>query len=177
MKLLDLNRRLVLAGLLTATLPVLLPRTFSATVHAAEDAPTLKIEGAVATPLALTADDLGHMPRTTASLTHDGTSTSYEGVSLYDILVKAGVPFGRDMTGKPMASYLLATSRDGYQVVFSLAELDPKFAGEKVIIADKADGAPLPNREQPFRIIVPQDKMGARCMYSLIKLEVVRLRQ
>jgi DMSO/TMAO reductase YedYZ molybdopterin-dependent catalytic subunit len=137
----------------------------------------LKIEGAIATPLQLTAADLDKMPRATATLTADGTTTTYEGVLLYDILVKAGWQFGRGMTGKGMASYLIATGKDGYQVVFALPEIDPMFGGARVIIADKADGAPLPATQQPFRIVAPQDKMHARSIYSLLKIEVVRLRQ
>lgn len=148
-------------------------------VYAASDtpaAPVLTVAGAVSTPLSLTAEDLDKMPRATATLTADGTTTTYEGVLLYDILVKAGWQFGRAMTGKPMASYLIATGKDGYQVVFALPEIDPQFSGAKVIIADKEDGAPLPGREQPFRIVAPEDKMHARSIYSLVKLEVVRLR-
>jgi DMSO/TMAO reductase YedYZ molybdopterin-dependent catalytic subunit len=152
----------------------------STTVYAAPDsvaAPAvLKVEGAVPTPLSLTAEDLAKLPRATATLSADGTTTTYEGVLLYDILVKAGWQFGRGMTGKPMASYLIATGKDGYQVVFALPEIDPQFSGAKVLIADKADGAALPAREQPFRIVAPEDKMHARSIYSLVKLEVVRLR-
>jgi DMSO/TMAO reductase YedYZ molybdopterin-dependent catalytic subunit len=152
----------------------------STTVYAAPDtvaAPAvLKVEGAVPTPLSLTAEDLAKMPRATAPLTADGTTTTYEGVLLYDILVKAGWQFGHGMTGKPMASYLIATGKDGYEVVFALPEIDPQFSGAKVIIADKADGTALPAREQPFRIVAPEDKMHARSIYSLVKLEVVRLR-
>lgn len=150
------------------------------TVYAAPNnvaAPVLTVAGAVPTPLSLTAEDLDKMPRATATLTADGGASTYEGVLLYDILVKAGWQFGRAMTGKPMASYLLATGKDGYQVVFALAEIDPQFSGAKVIIADKVDGAALPGREQPFRIVAPEDKMHARSIYSLVKLEVVRLRQ
>jgi hypothetical protein len=92
------------------------------------------------------------------------------------LLAKAGWQFGRGMTGKGMASYVIATARDGYQVVFALAELDPMFAGEKVLIADSADGAALPGREMPFRVVAPGDKMHARSIYSVVKIEVVRLR-
>jgi Oxidoreductase molybdopterin binding domain len=150
------------------------------TVYAAPDAvaapAVLKVEGAVPTPLSLTSEDLDKMPRATAQLSADGTTTTYEGVLVYDILLKAGWQFGRGMTGKPMASYLIATGKDGYEVVFALPEIDPQFSGAKVIIADKADGAALPAREQPFRIVAPEDKMHARSIYSLVKLEVVRLR-
>jgi DMSO/TMAO reductase YedYZ molybdopterin-dependent catalytic subunit len=149
-------------------------------VYAAPDtvAPpaVLKVEGAVPTPLSLTSEDLAKMPRATAQLTADGTTTTYEGVLLYDILVKAGWQFGHSMTGKPMASYLIASGKDGYEVVFALPEIDPQFSGAKVIIADKADGTALPAREQPFRIVAPEDKMHARSIYSLVRLEVVRLR-
>jgi DMSO/TMAO reductase YedYZ molybdopterin-dependent catalytic subunit len=156
------------------------PLAKSTTVYAAPDTvavpAVLQVEGAVATPLSLTTEDLAKMPRATAQLTADGTTSTYEGVLLYDILVKAGWQFGHGMTGKPMASYLIATGKDGYQVVFALPEIDPQFSGAKVIIADKADGAALPAREQPFRIVAPEDKMHARSIYSLVKLEVVRLR-
>jgi hypothetical protein len=80
------------------------------------------------------------------------------------------------MAGKLMASYLLATARDGYQVVFSLPEIDPAFDGSKVIVAYERNGVALPAREQPIRIIAPEDKMHARSIYSLVKLDVVRLR-
>ena len=149
-------------------------------VYAAPDtvaAPAvLKVDGAVPTPLSLTSEDLAKMPRATAQLTADGTTTTYEGVLLYDILLKAGWQFGHSMTGKPMASYLIASGKDGYEVVFALPEIDPQFSGAKVIIADKADGTALPAREQPFRIVAPEDKMHARSIYSLVRLEVVRLR-
>jgi len=144
---------------------------------AAQAATPAALEVVGPTPLSLTAADLAKMPRATATLTADGNTTTYEGVLLYDILTTAGVPFGRAMTGKPMASYLIATAKDGYQIIFSLAEIDPMFSGTKVIIADKSDGAPLPATQQPFRIVAPQDKMHARSIYSLVKLEVVRLRQ
>jgi hypothetical protein len=143
----------------------------------AADAPVLlKVEGAVKTPLALTAEDLAQMPRSTAQFERDGEPSTYEGVLLYDILVKAGVPFGREMPGKPMASYILATARDGYQVVFALPEIDPAFVGARVLVADKRDGGPLLAIQKPLQMIAPQDKLHARSMWSLAKIEVVRLR-
>ena len=140
-------------------------------------ATVLTVAGAVPAQLTLTAEDLAKMPRATAALTSDGNTTTYEGVLLYDILAKAGWQFGRGMTGKGMASYVIVIAKDGYQVVFSLAEIDPMFGGAKVIIADKADGAALPGREKPFRVVAPGEKMHARSIYSLVKIEVVRLRQ
>jgi DMSO/TMAO reductase YedYZ molybdopterin-dependent catalytic subunit len=143
----------------------------------AQDEPVLlTVGGAVKTPLSLTAKDLDQMPRNTAEFERDGETATYEGVLLYDILVKAGVPFGRAMTGKPMASYILATARDGYAVVFALPEIDPIFMGARVLIANKRNGGPLPNLQQPLQMIAPQDKLHARSVYSLAKIEIVRLR-
>ena len=168
------SRRAVVAGLVLAL--VCVGSGFAVGQAPAAAPAVLIVEGAIATPLSLTAEDLDKMPRATATLTADGTTTTYEGVLLYDILVKAGWQFGHGMTGKGMASYVLATAKDGYQVLFSPAEVDPMFAGAKVIIADKADGAALPGREGPFRVVAPQDKMHARSIYSLVKIEVVKLR-
>jgi hypothetical protein len=41
--------------------------------------------------LALTADDLAKFPRGTARFERDGEISTYEGVLLYDLLVRAGV--------------------------------------------------------------------------------------
>ena len=169
-------RCVVLASLMLVSLAGWSQSAFATPPDAAAPPAVLKVEGAVTTPLSLTAEDLDKMPRSTATLTADGNTTTYEGVLLYDILVKAGWQFGRGMTGKGMASYVIATAKDGYQVVFALAEIDPMFGGAKVMIADKADGATLPATQQPFRVVAPGDKMHARSIYSLLKIEVVRLR-
>jgi hypothetical protein len=143
---------------------------------AAEPAVLLRVEGAVTTPLTLTVDDLAKMPRSTASRTEEGETVNYEGVLLYDVLVKAGVPFGKPMYGKSMAKYILATAKDGYQVVFALPEIDPAFVGSRVLLADKRNGGPLYPTQQPIQVIAPQDKLPARSMFSLVKIEVVALR-
>jgi hypothetical protein len=149
--------------------------TFAASSRA--DPPVLlTVDGAVQKPLVLTADDLAKFPRVTAKFERDGETSTYEGVLLYDLLVKAGVPFGRAMTGKPMASYILAVARDGYAVVIALPEIDPAFMGAQVVVADKRDGGPLPGPQQPLQLITPQDKLHARSVYSLSRIEVVRLR-
>ena len=155
------------------------------TVAAAQAA--LTVEGAGAATLTLTADELAKMPRTTTTLTSEGKpvdgkpaevkTTTYEGVLLCDILTKAGWQFGHGMTGKGMASYVVATGKDGYQVVFSMGEIDPMFGGEKLMLADKANGTALTGREAPFRMVAPGEKMHARSIFGVVKLEVVRLRK
>jgi DMSO/TMAO reductase YedYZ molybdopterin-dependent catalytic subunit len=114
-------------------------------VLAAQTAPDaadkVMVDGDVSAPLTLTVADLAKMPRETAVLTEmDGSRTAYGGVALTELLKKAGIPFGKEMRGKALAGYVLAEARDGYQVVFSLGELDPGVGGTRVVVADRRDG-------------------------------------
>jgi hypothetical protein len=68
-----------------------------------------------------------------------------------------------------------ASAKDGYQVVFSLAEVDPGFTPNDIIVADTIDGKPLFDYQGPFRIVAPHDKRGARSIRMLQRIEVVRL--
>ena len=89
-----------------------------------------------------------------------------------ELLKRAGAPVGRDLSGKAVASYVRASAKDGYQVVFSLAELDPGFTANDIIVADTVDGKPLFDYQGPFRIVAPHDKRGAR---SIRMLQLPRL--
>jgi len=149
----------------------------AAVAWAADDAVLLRVEGDVKTPLALTAEDLAKMPRTTAPFVRDGEMATYEGVLLYDILLKAfDVPAGKGLPGDMRISYVLATARDGFQALFALPEILPAFAGARVMIADKRNGGPLLPYQRPLQMIAPQDKAQARSPFSLTKIEVVRVR-
>src|SRR5579859_1300248 len=126
---------------------------------------TLVISGDVASPLSLTKADLAKMPRTSVTVKAEGNEegdTTYEGVLLYDILMQAGAPLGKQLMGKALASYVLAEARDGYQVVYTLTELDPSFTGNKIIVADTINGKPLFQYQGPFRLVVPGEKKAAR---------------
>lgn len=84
----------------------------------------VKVSGDVTKPLTLSASDLAAMPRTADSARDkQGVMHHYTGVAIADILDKAGVTTGSQLKGKNMAKYLLVSCADGYQVVFSLAEL------------------------------------------------------
>jgi hypothetical protein len=72
-----------------------------------------------------------------------GIETRYEGVSLHEILRKAGVPLGEQLRGKALTTYIRAEAQDGYQVLFSIGELDPAFVDSEVLLADTANGKPL----------------------------------
>ncbi|MET3036844.1 molybdopterin-dependent oxidoreductase [Chryseobacterium sp. NRRL B-14859] len=134
---------------------------------------TLKVSGEVSQPLEFTLSDLSKMPRKEASLKDkDGKIHIYTGVSVQDILAKAGVPSGKALHGENLAKYVLAKCTDGYQVLFSLAELDASIADKNVIIADTVDGKPLPESKGPLRIIAEGEKKPARSSYQLESLMI-----
>jgi hypothetical protein len=65
------------------------------------------------------------------------------------------------LRGNAVASDVVASATDGYQVVFSLAELDPAFTSNDIIVADTIDGKPLFAYQGPLRIVAPKDSRGA----------------
>jgi DMSO/TMAO reductase YedYZ molybdopterin-dependent catalytic subunit len=150
---------------------------FISLVCAQDTAQTLQVTGDVKTPLILTADDLAKMPRSTVRIANNGMETVYEGVFLHEVLKKAGVPQGSELRGKALATYVMASAQDGYQVIFSLGELDPAFIDNEILVADTANGKPLFGAQGRFRLVVPKDKPGARSVRMLTKIEVVQVRK
>lgn len=141
-------------------------------------AATLTVSGDIPSRLVLKGEDLANMPRETASvLDQDGTKVVYEGVSLREIMKRAGAPVEKELRGKALASYILAKANDGYQVVFTLAEVSSEFANEQILIADKRDGKALFGYQGPFRLVCPNDRAGARSVRMLETLELVRLQK
>jgi len=67
---------------------------------------------------------------------------------------------------------MLVKCADGYEVVFSLAELDTDFTDRVVIIADESESKPLPPGKGPFRLVVPGEKKPARCTFQVTELIV-----
>jgi hypothetical protein len=135
----------------------------------------IQISGAVTQPFSITAEDLSRMPLATVRTTSKGVETIYEGVFVYELLKRAGAPQGSEMRGKALTTYVLAEAKDGYRVIFSLGELDPYFTDNQVLVADKADGRPLDDKQGPFKLITPKDKSGPRTIRMLTKLELVTI--
>jgi DMSO/TMAO reductase YedYZ molybdopterin-dependent catalytic subunit len=139
----------------------------------AQQVVTVKVAGEVLTPLTLTATDLAAMPRTTAAARDkQGVMHSFSGVAIADILNKAGVTTGRQLRGENLSKYLLVSCADGYQVVFSLAELDSSFTDRVVILADQEEGKPLAAGIGPFRLIVPGEKKPARNCFQVTAMAI-----
>lgn len=133
------------------------------------------VSGANLTALSLKAADLASMPREKVKVSEaDGSQVEYEGVLLKEVLQRAGAPVGK-LRGKSLSSYIVAKAADGYQVVFTLPEIDAEFVNEPILIADKRDGKPLAGSMGPFRLTIPNDKVGARSIRMLSSIELVRI--
>ncbi|MGA7522992.1 MAG: molybdopterin-dependent oxidoreductase [Acidobacteriaceae bacterium] len=121
-----------------------------------------------------TAASLREYPQTKETVFdhHANKNETYAGVPLMDLLAHLGMPHGKDLMGKALAQYVVATGSDGYTTVLSLGEIDPAFHPGVVLVADELDGKPLDAKTGPFRLVVSEDKKAARSVRNLVKIEV-----
>jgi hypothetical protein len=73
-----------------------------------------------------------------------------------------GAPAGKGLHGPALADFVVVSAKDGYRVVLGLAETDPGVRTEKILLADRAEGAPLPPTEGPFRLVIEGDLRPVR---------------
>jgi len=138
----------------------------------------LTISGDIPSQITFKMDDLAKMPRETVTVEdQDGAKVNYTGVLLLEILDRAGAPLGKQLRGKALSTYVLAKAKDGYQVIFTLGELDTAFGNERILVADQRDGKALFGYQGPIRLVCPNDKAGARSVRMLETLELVRLQK
>lgn len=79
--------------------------------------------------------------------------------------------------GREMADVVLVTGADGYQVALGLAEADPGTRPNRIIIADRVDGAPLGPKDGPFKLVIEGDLRPARGARMVTGLTLIRLGQ
>ena len=103
---------------------------------------------------------------------HEHVQQTYTGVPLVELLRKVGAPEAAGVRGKALSEYVVAVGSDNYNVVLSLAEIEPAFHPGTVIVADMLDGKPLDTKQGPFKLVVDQDHEPARWVHNLIRLEL-----
>ena len=136
-------------------------------------AQTLTVTGEVTKPLTLQAADFKAMPHgEVTGKDRDGKEHRYGGVPLVEVLRAAGVTLGGELRGENLMKYVVVKAVDGYEVLFALPELDADFATRTILLADTADGAPLPAGVGPYRVIVPGEKKPARWIREVKAIEV-----
>lgn len=103
---------------------------------------------------------------------HENADETYAGVPLIELLKQVGAPTGKDVRGKALAEYVVATGSDGYKAVLALAEIEPDFHPGDVLVADAMNGKPLDAKAGPFRLVVTDDKRPARSVRNLVSVEL-----
>lgn len=143
-------------------------------LYGTSQAQRLEVTGEVLTPLSLELNDIKSMNTTTIKAKDsDDIEHAFSGVPLESILKKAGVTLGEQLRGENLAKFVLVTAADGYEVLFSLAEMDPYFSGNTVLLAVEMDGKPLPNGYGPFRLIVPNDIRHGRWIREIRTINII----
>lgn len=135
---------------------------------------TIKIENEK--PVTLSAEDFQkNLPRQTIHVKEKGADVTYEGVLARDVLAKAGIKLGdKQMRGEKLLQYVIAEAADGYNVVFSLAELAPDFGDKVYLIADLREKQPLAENEGKLRWVIPAEEFHARWIRQLTTLEICK---
>lgn len=165
--------RLLLLPLMLAAFAAC-PVSAQSDVQPAENPATqsLALIGADGLTVPLSREAIAALPRVTITFDAHGVSHVYEGPLLMDVLKAVGAPSGRQLRGPALASVVLVTAADGYQVAYGLAETDPATRPNRIILADRADGAPLSPEAGPFQIVVEGDLRPARSVRQVVTLEV-----
>jgi len=145
------------------------------TLAAAAQAQSVTLTGLDGQSRTVTAADLAAMPRETLSLrTEAGKQIRYEGVPLTLLLQSVGAPAGKALRGPALDDIVVVAAKDGYHVALALADTDAGMRAEKVLLADRADGAPLSAQDGPFRLVVEGDLRGARSARMVTSIIVER---
>jgi hypothetical protein len=157
---------------MTSAIRLLLFLGMAVILSAAE--PALKITASGKT-LVFTTEEFAALPHQEiiAVEPHGQKERHYTGVAVHELLLRAGAPFGDKLRGSALQLAVIARSRDGYAIVFALADFDEAFSNRTILLAEKEDGQPLPENAAPFRLIAPGDKKAARWARMVTSLEVV----
>ena len=122
----------------------------------------------------LTETDLRALPRHQLRVAAENStdSSTVSGISLWDVLQKAGMPSPEASGRQRAATYVRLVAADGQTALFALVELDPGFSRKTVLVADQRNGQPLDASEGPWRVFVPDDARHARWVRDLVRIDV-----
>jgi len=145
-------------------------------VSLASGSDAISISGAVEHPLSLSLAALKREPATTENvslMTERGAlAASYTGVLLWTLLQEAVIKSTPGVKNDILRHTVVVTGSDGYTAVLSVGEIDPKFGGDRAMIAYAVDGKPLSRRRGFARLIVPTDKAAGRAVFGIASITV-----
>ncbi len=144
-------------------------------IYAQEPVPGLAIHGLGTASVTLTAADLARLPNKTITVTSEkGQPAQYRCAIVADVLTSVGADMGPAIRDKRFLETVQASARDGYEVVFSLPELDPAFTETPARLCFEKNGAALPSDEGPLRLVLEKELRHGRWVRQLSALTWVR---
>jgi len=132
----------------------------------------LKVTVAGRDTVVLTPAEVKALPRARATITVKGQPVIYEGAVLHGALLKAGVVSGERLMGRYLNQIVVLRAADGFSSILSIAETDPVYRANPVILADTVNGKPLDAREGPYRVVVDGDLRNSRSPRGVVSVEV-----
>ena len=143
---------------------------------ASRPAEVLEVRGLDGTVQRLATADLKALPHRSVTVfnAHSKKSETYAGVVLADVLAKVDAPIGEKLKGKLFMTGVVAEGTDGYQVLYSVAKVDPMMHSGDVIVADSVDGQQL-GGNGAFQLINTEDKRPARWVRNLDRIQVITI--
>jgi hypothetical protein len=134
--------------------------------------PVLTVQGsAMVASVGVTVTALERLPSHSYELpVGSGEQAKYRCALLADVLTHVGVPMGGALRGARLAEHVRVRARDGYEVVFAIAELDEQFRATPPMLCYARDGQALVDDEGPLRLIVPDDKKHGRWVRQVERL-------
>lgn len=123
----------------------------------------------------LSAKDYAALPRTTLTIVQHNKRHTFQGPLLSNVLKFVNAPVGEALRGRELTDVVIVTATDGYQIVLALAETDPAVRKQKILLADKMDGAALGEKDGPYRLVVEGDLKPARAARMVARIELKRL--
>ena len=136
----------------------------------------LKLTGPDGRTVTLAPADLAALPHVTLTVQIEGKTNVYDGVPLIRLLERVGAPSGKSLAGPAMRDIVIVTASDGYAAALALAEADPGFRKDQILLADRADGHALGENLGPYRLVVQDDLRGARDVRMVTAIEVRTVR-
>jgi hypothetical protein len=120
------------------------------------------------------------LPATTLTATYlsgpapMSTTDTYTGVSLWTLLTSAGLVLDPTIKNDVLRQYVVAVGSDGYEVIFSLGEIDPAFGNQPDLVAyaDTLGQLGAGGSSGFARMVVPGDIYGGRYVSNLVGLAV-----
>ena len=142
----------------------------------------LKLDSGPTKGGALSVKDLRELGAVTSDWKDKAGSHKVTGVRLDRLLARLG--FSEDpktetvdpkVKHRELRTAIVATAADGYEAVFSVAEVQDELGPTQALVVWEMDGKPLPPDAGPLRLVVVTDKKQTRSLFQLVSLRLTAI--